>query len=187
MGLDQYAYEVEPHPLNTDFSYVAEDENEFSRRNEIAYWRKHPNLQGWMEKLFFARAKAQGFNNGKVHNNTVVAQVVGELDKDTAPAEIIAKAMTDDEMKKAIEAEQEAAKLANLTKPMVFNCQPIRLNTADLDQLEMHILMKNLPGTTGFFFGDDSDDYYREKDLEFIEKARQSIANGYDVYYDSWW
>ena len=38
MGLDQYAYKV-----------VAHDED---NRDEIAYWRKHPNLQGWMEQLW---------------------------------------------------------------------------------------------------------------------------------------
>lgn len=36
MGLDQYAYCV--------------DNN--GEKKELAYWRKHPNLQGWMENLW---------------------------------------------------------------------------------------------------------------------------------------
>jgi hypothetical protein len=36
MGLDQYAYCID----NT------------GEKKEIAYWRKHPNLQGWMENLW---------------------------------------------------------------------------------------------------------------------------------------
>ena len=34
MGLDQYAF----------------SENKDGERTEIAYWRKHNRLQGWMEK-----------------------------------------------------------------------------------------------------------------------------------------
>jgi hypothetical protein len=41
MGLDQYAYVA---------SKVGTYYNDSSRQN-IAYWRKHNNLQGWMEKL----------------------------------------------------------------------------------------------------------------------------------------
>jgi len=36
MGLDQYAHAI--------------DNN--GEREELAYWRKHPNLQGWMENLW---------------------------------------------------------------------------------------------------------------------------------------
>lgn len=40
MGLDQYAY-------------LANKANEdWESHQEIAYWRKHPNLQGWMESLW---------------------------------------------------------------------------------------------------------------------------------------
>ena len=40
MGLDMYAYTAAK----------AEADYETSQR-EIAYWRKHPNLHGWMERL----------------------------------------------------------------------------------------------------------------------------------------
>ena len=48
MGLDQYAYRVVAH----------DTEN----REEIAYWRKHPNLQGWMEQLWRAGGGQGEFN-----------------------------------------------------------------------------------------------------------------------------
>ena len=43
MGLDQYA------------KVVTGEEQE-----EIAYWRKHPNLQGWMEDLWIAKGAEGG-------------------------------------------------------------------------------------------------------------------------------
>ena len=42
MGLDQYAY----------IASKADTEWDDNSRQELAYWRKHPNIQGWMEKLF---------------------------------------------------------------------------------------------------------------------------------------
>lgn len=53
MGLDQYAYIAGRADTNWD------DTN----RQELAYWRKHPNLQGWMEKLFAQKGgKCDTFN-----------------------------------------------------------------------------------------------------------------------------
>lgn len=69
-----------------------------------------------------------------------------------------------------------------------FNCIPVRLTTEDLDKLESDIKKNLLPRTQGFFFGDNPPDEESVKyDLEFIEKARQVIADGDAVYYDSWW
>lgn len=45
MGLDQYAFTTSQDILDVDF-----DSPEDSA--ELFYWRKHPNLQGWMEKLY---------------------------------------------------------------------------------------------------------------------------------------
>ena len=69
-----------------------------------------------------------------------------------------------------------------------FNCTPVRLMPEDLDMLEHAIKNRLMPGTTGFFFGNnplnnDSD----SSDMKFIAKARAEIANGRAVYYDSWW
>jgi hypothetical protein len=58
MGLDMYAYVGRPG--QRDEFYEKADWNEttkelegpVSRPVEIAYWRKHPSLHGWMEQLW---------------------------------------------------------------------------------------------------------------------------------------
>ena len=52
MGLDMYAY-------------VASKANEnFDNWQDIAYWRKHPNLHGWMEKLAESKGLSYSAFNG---------------------------------------------------------------------------------------------------------------------------
>lgn len=67
-----------------------------------------------------------------------------------------------------------------------FNCQVVRLSEADIDRLEQQI--DDLKPVTGFFFGPQE---YNEEDKEevrkFIKKAREALAAGREVYYDSWW
>jgi len=62
MGLDQYAFAVMPHPDNTDFSYVWNHEQSEDKVFLIAQWRKHPNLQGYMEKLYEVKGGEGIFN-----------------------------------------------------------------------------------------------------------------------------
>jgi hypothetical protein len=123
MGLDQFSYSIDSE----------------GNKTEIAYWRKHPNLQGWMENLWESK--------GRPNAND----------------------------------ESDSMGLSE------FNCVPVELSYEDLDSLEKDIQNSNMPQTAGFFFGDDSDDYYKEKDLEFIRSARFALDNGNKVYYDSWW
>ena len=69
-----------------------------------------------------------------------------------------------------------------------FNCVPVRLTVADLDALQTDLLSSALPKTTGFFFGNNPPDMESlSGDLKFIQKARDIIAEGDAVYYDSWW
>jgi hypothetical protein len=57
MGLDMYAYVGRPGQRDEFYDKADWDEktNELvgpvSRPVEIAYWRKHPSLHGWMEQL----------------------------------------------------------------------------------------------------------------------------------------
>jgi len=62
MGLDQYAYAVMPHPENTDLSFEKFDDNGNESYRMISQWRKHPNLQGWMEKLYESKGGEGSFN-----------------------------------------------------------------------------------------------------------------------------
>jgi hypothetical protein len=61
----------------------------------------------------------------------------------------------------------------------------------DLDKVERAIKDKLLPKTSGFFFGQDSYDYYDEEmqktDLEIIKQAKEATENGYDIVYSCWW
>lgn len=47
MGLDMFAFKVKKGVIteNVDF-------NEPDGSEELHYWRKHPNLHGWMERLY---------------------------------------------------------------------------------------------------------------------------------------
>lgn len=68
-----------------------------------------------------------------------------------------------------------------------FNCQSIILTTERLDKLEKALKERSLPHTTGFFFGATNEDYDIPQTFEMIKLARDAIANGKVVFYDSWW
>jgi hypothetical protein len=120
MGLDMYAM-ITTQQLDREVDF------EVQNAGELHYWRKHPNLHGWMEQLYYDKGGVQD-----------------------------------------------------------FNCVPVVLTLDDLQQLEAAIVHHELPETAGFFFGRTQGDEY-EDDLQFIEKARKAIADGYTVFYDSWW
>jgi hypothetical protein len=132
MGLDMYAYVAARAGQQQEYweSYVTETESSsVTKPREIAYWRKHPNLHGWMEDLYRERG--------------------GESE--------------------------------------MFNGVELELTWEDLEQLEEDIKNGRLPSTTGFFFGDNSDDYYRLQDLDFVRRARAEIFTGLKVFYNSSW
>jgi hypothetical protein len=60
MGLDMYAYVAGRQGQQDEFNQTAELDattNEFVSKTvtkpvELAYWRKHPSLHGWMEQLW---------------------------------------------------------------------------------------------------------------------------------------
>lgn len=121
MGLDQFAY----------IASKADSEWDDSSRQDISYWRKHPNLQGYMEQLFYAKG--------------------GVCD--------------------------------------TFNGVEVELTWDDVDKLEKAIKSGAVSslGTRGFFFGEASDEYYREKDLEFCVNAKAELFLGRKVFYNSSW
>ena len=135
MGLDQYAYVAARSNERSEFY---ESEGEFingewvvpgkAKPREIAYWRKHPNLHGWMQKLWEAKG-----GNGD------------------------------------------------------FNGDELELTWEDIDNLEKAVKKRKLPTTSGFFFGNPSNDYYYDHDLEFIKNARAELFLGLKVFYNSSW
>jgi len=67
-----------------------------------------------------------------------------------------------------------------------FNCKGVELTVDDLATLEAVIKSGNLPTDSFLDYTNDSKEY-KEADLEFIEKARKAIDNGYEIEYTSWW
>lgn len=73
MGLDMYAMTTrKAPPAPVDFKT--------GETNEIAYWRKHPNLHGWMEQLYRQKGgSAELFNCVNVQ---LTAEDLDRLEKD---------------------------------------------------------------------------------------------------------
>lgn len=58
MGLDMYAYKTQFQPKSEIDFKVPEDVDNI----DFFYWRKHPNLHGWMESLYNKKGGQQEFN-----------------------------------------------------------------------------------------------------------------------------
>jgi hypothetical protein len=128
MGLDMYAYVAHRAGQQEQYWQQDADVTDVSKPREIAYWRKHPNLHGWMHQLWESKGNSGDFNGDE-----------------------------------------------------------LELTWQDLDALEQAVTHGQLPGTTGFFFGEDSDNHYRESDLEFVRNARAELFLGLKVFYNSSW
>ena len=57
MGLDQYATARRGEGTIDEDGFT-----HYKDSMELAYWRKHPNLQGWMEDLWLAKGGEGEFN-----------------------------------------------------------------------------------------------------------------------------
>ena len=57
MGLDQYGLARRGEPKTDDEGFTYYEDS-----MELAYWRKHPNLQGWMEDLYHEKGGEEEFN-----------------------------------------------------------------------------------------------------------------------------
>lgn len=71
-----------------------------------------------------------------------------------------------------------------------FNCDTVRLEQQDIEVLESMALSKALVPVGGFFFGDSTtpfSDEDREEVMDFVKQAKQALAAGDAVAYDSWW
>jgi hypothetical protein len=142
MGLDMYAYVATRAGQQRDFYESAEfdqDSKEFvnkvvSKPQELAYWRKHPNLHGWMEQLWHSKNEP------------------------------------------GLQSQDQT-----------FNGIELELTYEDLEILELDVIAGTLPGTSGFFFGNNADEHYKEQDLEFIRNARAELFMGLKVFYNSSW
>ena len=139
MGLDMYAYSANKAGAQNEYwdnGNIIDGEfvSTCTKPKELMDWRKHPNRQGRMDRLWEEKGRPGA-----------------ESDAET------------------------------------FNGIELELEWHDIENLEADILEDNLPGTTGFFFGDDSDEYYKAQDLEFVKQAKADLFLGLKVYYNSSW
>jgi hypothetical protein len=59
MGLDMYALSTKAKP-ETDVDFSTKN----FEQDELHYWRKHPNLHGWMQNLYDAKGGTSDTFNG---------------------------------------------------------------------------------------------------------------------------
>jgi hypothetical protein len=64
MGLDMFAFTTKVKPQTVVDFQRPDDET----RQELYYWRKHPNLHGWMEQLY----RSKGGVNPDFNGDTVL-------------------------------------------------------------------------------------------------------------------
>ena len=73
MGLDQYGIARKGAARKVPQTWTTTDEDgnekevveyydEWEDSIELAYWRKHPNLQGWMQELYYEKGGEGEFN-----------------------------------------------------------------------------------------------------------------------------
>ena len=73
MGLDQYATARKGEPRKVPQTWTTTDAdgneeevveyyNEWDDEIQLAEWRKHPNLQGWMQELYYKKGGEGEFN-----------------------------------------------------------------------------------------------------------------------------
>jgi hypothetical protein len=72
MGLDMYAYvgikgQRDDYYDKGDWDDTAKDfVSPVAKPREIAYWRKHPNLHGWMQRLWESQGNSGDFNGDEL-------------------------------------------------------------------------------------------------------------------------
>ena len=58
MGLDQFIYKTPTGNLTQQTDFEIDDDGE-----EFCYWRKHPNLHGWMKTLYLSKGGKDDYFN----------------------------------------------------------------------------------------------------------------------------
>ncbi len=72
MGLDMYAYvgikgQRDDYHDKGDWDETSKDfVSPVAKPREIAYWRKHPNLHGWMQQLWESKGNEGDFNGDEL-------------------------------------------------------------------------------------------------------------------------
>ena len=167
MGLDMYAYRTSRViDQLVDFDCPFSDGNNESIRasdHRIAYWRKHPNLYGWMRRLYREKSGTDFESNGP-------------------PGQVTAE----DSWRYYLDGDGEKSGTDFEGVVFEFNNTPVQVTAEDLDQLEQDVDEDNLPLAYGLFFGESTPED-KKRDKEFIVRARQALSDGDTVYFLASW
>jgi len=147
MGLDQYAF-------------ARKSDND--EKINIAYWRKHTNLQKHMESLYRAKGGAEEFNCVDVNLTEHDLKEIKRLCLDL-------KALLDEAEKNFENASPEE-------------------KTKALNEIQRHSEINGigLQKLRGVFRG-HSDPQDNEDTLKFVDDALYFMSEGYLIFYSSWW
>jgi hypothetical protein len=93
MGLDMYAYTAARAGQQNEYYEGAEWDAELkesvnpkvTKPRELAYWRKHPNLHGWMNRLWEAKGGSGDFNGDELE---LTAEDLDMLEHDVVNAQL---------------------------------------------------------------------------------------------------
>jgi hypothetical protein len=88
MGLDMYAYVASKKGQYNEFYETAEFDgttNDFESETvtkpyELAYWRKHPRLHGWMEQLWISKGRPRQSVGWPIFNGIELELTWDDLD-----------------------------------------------------------------------------------------------------------
>ena len=83
MGLDMYARTLDERPPKPVDFHDSEEAAAKWRGEDLHYWRKHPNLHGWMETLYFNKGGKgiDGMDGAATFNCTPVVLDSEDLDR----------------------------------------------------------------------------------------------------------
>ena len=156
MGLDQYAYRTKQQ-FSSDVDF--NDEINHDEIEEIMYWRKHPYLQGFMTELYYKKG-------GTELSFSYTTLLLSEYNLLELKELIVTKSLPVSHVVYLRERDDIDDAPRNY-------CEDEEVYVEDdfEDRIER--------------YEDTSEENY-EKDLAFIDKAIQSIKDGYSIYYSSY-
>lgn len=131
----------------------------------IGYWRKHPDLHGWMRDLWHWKRWTP---------------LADSLSSDEAIKDLFRR--EGEAIRKYYRGEATAEEAG------IFNQVELPLTEHDILDCMEAIRNDVLPETEGFFFGEsDHTEEQRQEDLAIMEKCLEAVRQGKEVVYSSWW
>ena len=166
-----------------------------SADQELQYWRSHPNLHRWFEKLYYEHGGTEEELNDPEES---------DLDEDYTgwfsdemnnykkiPLKVVGYSYCEEVREyRPILSRRDEQEIKCEPIKLSFNRQSVEIKLADLDALEACIKDNLLPkegATIGSVQASSRGEGRDKEDLEFIKKAKEALKKGYFLYYISSW